>query len=110
MKLMTKAIEKKMPPIRSTEGTSIQNKEIICKFFTPWSNWTWLVLEGDKEENGDWLFFGVVFGFEIEFGYFRLSELESIRGPAGLKIERDRHLSDRHLINYMKAEDIKRNT
>jgi len=34
-------------------------------------------------------FFGLVQGFETEWGYFVLSELESVRGPFGLGIERD---------------------
>lgn len=34
-------------------------------------------------------FFGLVDGFEKELGYFSLSELESVKGPLGLKIERD---------------------
>ena len=37
------------------------------------------------------MFFGYVIGFEEEWGYFVLSELESIRGPGGLTIERDLH-------------------
>jgi len=35
------------------------------------------------------LFFGYVIGHEEEWGYFLLSELESVRGPGGLTIERD---------------------
>jgi hypothetical protein len=31
-------------------------------------------------------------GFEKEMGYFRLAELESIRGPRGLTIERDQSI------------------
>jgi hypothetical protein len=62
----------------------------VIKFFTPWSNWTWYVTEGEKEANGDWLFFGLVEGFEKEWGSFRLSELTEAQGPMGLKIERDR--------------------
>src|SRR5665811_323998 len=34
-------------------------------------------------------FFGYVCGMEEEWGYFVLSELESVRGPLGLEIERD---------------------
>jgi hypothetical protein len=30
-----------------------------------------------------------IIGFEAELGYFSLSELESVRGPWGLPIERD---------------------
>lgn len=90
MKLLTKEIEKVIPALYSTENTKLEDKIAICKFFTPWSNWTWYVTEGEKQEDGDYLFFGYVVGFEKEFGYFTLSELESIKGRFGLKIERDR--------------------
>jgi hypothetical protein len=36
------------------------------------------------------LFFGLVEGLETEWGYFSLSELQSIRGPGGIRIERDK--------------------
>jgi hypothetical protein len=67
----------------------VENPKILVKFFTPWSNWTWFVTEAEKQEDGDWLFFGMVHGFEQEMGYFALSELTSVRGIGGLKIERD---------------------
>ena len=37
----------------------------------------------------DFRFWGLVEGFEKEYGYFMLSELEEVRGPMGLPIERD---------------------
>lgn len=92
MKLMTKEIEKKLPPLYSTEGERV--KKVIVKFFCPWSNWTWYVFEGEKREDGDWEFFGMVHGVEKEMGNFVLSELQSVTGPAGLKIERDIHYTD----------------
>lgn len=55
------------------------------KFFTPDSNWTWYPTEFDGTD----IFFGLVSGFEVELGYFSLSELESARGQLGLPIERD---------------------
>ena len=36
----------------------------------------------------------MVHGFEDELGYFSLAELEGIRGPLGLGIERDLHWSE----------------
>ena len=36
-------------------------------------------------------------GFEAEFGYFSVRELESVRGPLGLPIERDLHFEPRSL-------------
>lgn len=70
-----------------------------AKFFTPWTGWTWWVLEIDE---GD-LCFGLVEGFEVELGYFDLEELESLRGPAGLKIERDLHFKPTSL-SVIRAE------
>jgi hypothetical protein len=91
MKLLTAEIIKtlKKTPLYSQEKN--ENPKIIVKFFCPWNQWTWYVTEGDEQEDGDWLFFGMVHGEEKELGYFVLSELESITGPGGLKIERDLH-------------------
>ena len=33
--------------------------------------------------------YGFVIGHYPEWGYFQISELETIRGPGGLRIERD---------------------
>jgi hypothetical protein len=87
MKLITKAIERTLPKRYSQENNP--NPNAVVKFFTPWSNWTWYVLEGEKQEDGDYLFFGYVVGHDSELGYFSLNELMSVRGPVGLKIERD---------------------
>ncbi len=63
---------------------------IIVKFFTPDSCWTWWAVSASQDEkSGDVQFFGLVDGLEKELGYFWLSELEGIRGPLGLQIERD---------------------
>jgi hypothetical protein len=92
MQLITKAIEAKLAkkPLYSTDGEKIS--DVIVKFFTPDSSWTWWAIEGEKQES-DWVFFGLVEGHERELGYFRLSELLQIRGGFGLPIERDRHFS-----------------
>jgi hypothetical protein len=96
MKLMTKEIQKKFETktLGSTDGQG-DKAEVVVKFFTPWANWTWYATEFDGED----LFFGLVDGFEKELGYFRLSELESLTGPFGLKIERDLHFDNRTLAD-----------
>ena len=92
MKLLPKEVREKMPALYSQDGKG--GKAIVyTKYFTPSSSWTWLVLEGepvlDESQNEvDYRFFGLVFGHEREFGYFLLSELEEVRGPMGLPIER----------------------
>jgi hypothetical protein len=46
------------------------------------------VTEGSQQEN-DFLFFGYVIGFEREWGYFSLAELQDPCGPCGPAVERD---------------------
>jgi hypothetical protein len=91
MKLLTKEIENKMPKLYSTEGVKTNEKKIICKFFALGSNWTWYAVEGERQDNGDYLFFGLVDGLDKEWGYFLLSELNSVRWMGIQGIERDVH-------------------
>lgn len=95
MKLMTKAIERAIPALYSTENTPTAEKKAAVKFFTPDAQWTWYAVEGEQQENGDWRFFGLVDGMEKEWGYFMLSDLQSVRGGLGLPVERDRHFDGR---------------
>ena len=86
MKLLTDELRKNLPPLYSQEKANPAT--VHAKFFCPWSNWTWFATEGCEEED-DFMFFGYVIGLEEEWGYFVLSELEGVRGPGGLTIERD---------------------
>jgi hypothetical protein len=95
MKLLTKEIRAKLPPLGSQE--SLGGKAIVhVKFFAPWAGWTWYATEG-SQEGDDFLFFGLVDGMEKELGYFSLSELRSVRGPFGLAVERDLYWRPRRL-------------
>ncbi len=85
MMLLTADLRRQLPALYATEKEA--DPKAIVKLFTPWTNWTWYITEFDGED----MCFGLVCGHENELGYFSLSELEEIRGPAGLKIERDRH-------------------
>ena len=84
MRLLTQEIRKRLPKLYEQE-TKAGDAVVYVKFFTPWGSWTWYATEFDGEDT----FFGLVDGHEKEFGYFSLSELESLRGPLGLSIERD---------------------
>ncbi len=86
-----------LPPLYSTE--SEEDPPVVLKFFTPWSNWTWGVTEGSPQDE-DFLFFGWVVGQDKELGYFLLSELESVTGPFGLKIERDLYFTPIRLSEF----------
>jgi len=86
MKLLTKEIRHKLPPLYSQER--LGGKAVAyLKLFTPDSSWTFWATEFDGRD----LFFGLVEGHVRELGYFSLSELRRIKGPMGLPIERDLH-------------------
>jgi hypothetical protein len=85
-------VREKLPPLYSGEELGLMAQALI-KFFTPDSNWSWYASEFD----GDDIFFGLVSGFALELGYFSLSELQSVRGPLGLPIERDLHFKTQTL-------------
>jgi hypothetical protein len=81
MKLLTKELIKILPKLYAQEDKG-ENAIAYIKFFTPFSNWTWFVSEGQPYKNADgaddFEFFGLVCGFEEEYGYFSLSELQSV--------------------------------
>jgi hypothetical protein len=99
MRLLTKEIEAKLPRLHSQE--EVDNPKIIVKFFHPLSSWTWFVVEGERDPDGDLLFFGLVNGFEKELGYFSLKELEEIK-VKGLGIERDKFFGYGHHLSEFK--------
>lgn len=77
MKLMTKEIEKKL--LKTETGNTLGNMdaEVIVKYFNPCGAGTWLITEGEKLEDGDWLLHGYCHIFEWEWGAVLLSELEN---------------------------------
>jgi hypothetical protein len=93
MKLLPKAIEKKLPPLGSQDGRG-KSAVVHVKLFTPDAQWTWYATEYDPKSR---TFFGLVDGFERELGYFSLDELEEVVGPIGLKIERDMYWTPKPL-------------
>lgn len=92
MKLLTQEIIQKLPPLYHFEQTNTEPVALV-KFFDPTGSWTWYVAEGQQQSDGDWLFFGLVDGFECEYGYFTLRQLEQAKkgltGLQSLPIERD---------------------
>lgn len=90
MKLLTKTLEKQLQkyPLYSQDGKG-DGAKVLIKFFTPNKGFTWYILEGERQGD-DYTFFGIVDNCgEREYGYFSLNELESIRLPFGMRIERD---------------------
>jgi hypothetical protein len=100
MKLLTAELIKKIPELGTQDGKDLTDIPIIIKFFHPFSSWTWYVTEGHCHVGGDWEFFGLVRGHEVELGPFMLSELEEVK-IHGLGIERDRHFGEHTLAEAM---------
>ncbi len=97
-------IRRRIPPLYTNEEKGLEALAIV-KFFTPDGSWTWYASEFD----GDDLFFGLAVGFEPELGYFRLSELQSVRGKLGLPVERCRFFTQTslgELLNQHKQDGI----
>jgi len=103
MHLLTKAIRRKLSALYTNEEQGTDALAIV-KFFTPDSSWTWYASEFD----GDDLFFGLAVGDEPELGYFRLSELQSVRGRLGLPVERDRFYKPTPLRELLEQHEKER--
>ena len=88
--LLTKDLIKIFPKRYEMDGKPKNEVKIIAKFFTPDAQASWYAIEYDPEDR---LFFGLAnLGDDqmAELGYFSLSELESLTGPFGPKVVRDR--------------------
>jgi hypothetical protein len=71
----------------------------VVKIFTPWAGCTWLLTDLDTEDHD------IASGLcdlgvgEPELGSVRISEIEDLRGPGGLRAERDLHFVAKHTIS-----------
>lgn len=80
----------------------------VVKLFTPWAGATWLLTELYPDDPD------VAFGLcDLgqgcpELGSARLSEIERLRGPAGLRVERDLHFSADKTISAYAADARRR--
>ncbi|MGH9946434.1 MAG: DUF2958 domain-containing protein [Pyrinomonadaceae bacterium] len=84
-RLLNDVLSSRLPKLRSQEDSA--DPIVYARFFFPASGWAWFVTEGEAQVN-ELLFFGYVIGFEREWGYFTLRELEEVE-VCGMKIERD---------------------
>ena len=81
--LIPKEILRQLPKLGETSEE--ENPLAVVKFFYPDFSWTWYGIEFDGKD----IFYGLVKGFEEEYGSFSLKELMDNRGKLGMEIERD---------------------
>jgi hypothetical protein len=90
--LLTQEIRDTLPPLYNSEKHPEKEAIAMVKFFSPYSQWTWYAIEFDGVDT----FWGLVDGFEMEYGYFSYSELEAVSVFGGVPaVERDCHWSPR---------------
>lgn len=106
MRLLTKKTKERLPKLYETENVELNDKIVIEKFFI--ANLTWYAIEGEEREDGDFLFWGYIQNnaddYCSEFGYFVLSELESVRLQGIFRIERDLYFKEDKLTNLIKKK------
>ena len=94
MKLITKEI---MDKLKKAEKDNPNNKPYL-KLFNPCGAATWLISEID--EDGDTMFGLCDLGMgHPELGYVSLKELQDLKLPLGLKIERDAWFTPDQTLN-----------
>lgn len=98
--LMPQDVRERLPKLYANENIGLDAMAQV-KYFTPDSNWTWYASEFDGED----ILFGLVSGFEVELGYFTLSELKEAQGSLGLPIERDLHFEPKTLRELKDMHD-----
>ena len=104
MKLITKTLEEQKEKI----GCQSQSADpiIVAKFFDPCGSATWYATEYDAENK---IAFGYVTGLAFdEWGTFSITELESIKRPFGLGIERDLYFKEQRFKEIIKEQDLER--
>ena len=101
MQLLNKTLLARFEAVGSQEDT--KDPIVIAKFFDPCGSATWFATAYDVAER---MFFGFASIFRDpsmdEYGYFSLDELQAIRGPLGLGIERDVHAEECPISEYIK--------
>ena len=110
MKLLTETIRRQLLRNGQLRRSLVQEGKAepdflpVVKLFTPDAGCNWLLTELDPEEPD--IAFGLCdlgMGFP-EVGYVRMSELQSVRGPLNLPVERDLHFEATHTLSvYARA-------
>ncbi|MGA2146998.1 MAG: DUF2958 domain-containing protein [Bryobacteraceae bacterium] len=103
MDLLPEELRTRLPPLLSQEAAD--EPTVYARYFLPGTDWNWYVIEGEPED-GDFLFFGFVTGIAAEFGHFRLSELQTLRGLHGETVQRDLKFTEGKLTDVVPAPDF----
>lgn len=105
--LMTDEMLERVPELYAQEDVDLADKEVHAAYIIPFrSNWTWYMTEYDRE-SGD--AFGLVLGFEPEWGYFNLEELKELNAQRLILEDFPktfRELKDTELAKQMDEQEL----
>jgi Protein of unknown function (DUF2958) len=102
MKLLTAELRASLPSLYAQEKST--DPTVHAKFFTPDSQWTWYTSRKAPRKTAISGSSDLSAGMDDEWDYFVLSELESVRGPLGLPIERDLYFEPGPFTKVMARE------
>lgn len=107
--LMTDEMLERVPELYAQEDVDLADKEVHAEYIIPFgSDWTWYMTEYNKE-TGD--AFGLVLGFEPEWGYFNLDELKEMNAQRLILEDFPktfREIKDTELVKQMTSEELRR--
>lgn len=105
--LMTDEMLERVPELYAQEDVALADKEVHAAYIIPFrSNWTWYMTEYDRE-SGD--AFGLVLGFEPEWGYFNLEELKELNAQRLILEDFPktfREIKDTELVKQMDEQEL----
>ena len=83
MELLTEELKRQLPPLDAIRHADDPIVHVV--FYMPLMDWTWYLMEFD----GRGQFYGLEEGDQVKWGMFSLWELQQLRGPFGVEIQRD---------------------
>ncbi len=105
MKLITKEIEKRCAELGRFEQ-DIDDPIVVAKFFNPSGAATWFMISYEPSDRVMFCYASLFNDHNNEFGYTSIDELEKVRGPFGLGIERDLFFTECRLSEAKRKNGI----
>lgn len=85
-KMITKELEKALPSLSSSTN---DDSPILVHYFNPAGRGDWFGMTYNPKTREFFGYVSIFHDYNDELGYFSLDELESIKLPLGMHIERD---------------------
>lgn len=99
--LMTPEIEKKLKNVSlSSYKGSLMEANVVTAYYTPFAKGRWVIVAGEKLDDGDWELFGYMHLLDWEWGVVYLSDLQRMLDD-GTYIERDLHCAGKKVKDLL---------